>query len=73
MKKKQKITLKEVMQGGWIIEKVMQGYNGKVRISARRRFLRSDENNRYQEWVTLSYANRLRKEYGFSPLEITNY
>jgi hypothetical protein len=69
-----KVSTKEVLQSdGWIITKVMQGYNGKVRIDAKRRFHKDDSQNLFCEWVTLKYANRCRREIDKKDLEITHY
>lgn len=70
-----KISAKEVLtsNGGWIITKVMAGYNGKVRIDAKRRFHKADEQNYFSEWVSLSYANRCRQNEGLRKIEITHY
>lgn len=70
-----KISAKEVLQsnGGWIITKVMAGYNGKVRIDAKRRFHKADGQNFFCEWVSLKYANRCRREERLKDIEITHY
>ncbi len=65
-----KVTAKEVLQGNWIIKRVLQGYKGKVRIDAQRRFHIDDEPDFFSEWVTLKYANRCRAEVGRRNLEI---
>lgn len=65
-----KVRAKEVLQGDWIITNVHQGYNGIVRISAKRRFHRADEQNFFCDWVTLKYANRCRREVGQPTLTI---
>lgn len=67
-----KISAKEVLQSqsGWIITKVIQGYNGEVRIDAKRRFHKADEPNFFSEWVSLKYANRCRREVGKNDLEM---
>lgn len=67
-----KVTAKEVLSshGGWIIKKVMQGRGGKVRIDAQRRYHKADQSDFFSEWVSLSYANRIRREEGLSNLKI---
>lgn len=64
-----KITFKDIMGGGWIIDKAMQGYNGEVRITAHRRHREADGVNRYQEWLKISYVNRVRREAGYVPIQ----
>ena len=51
---KMKYTIKDVIENDyvWIITKVMQGYNGKIRIDAKTRFHISDESNFFSEWCT---------------------
>lgn len=69
-----KTTLKDVITSGeWIITKVHQGYNGRVRIDAKRRHHKADEPDFFSEWGTLKYINRLRAEADKKPLEITHY
>lgn len=65
-----KVRAKEVLQGDWIITDVHQGYNNQIRIKAKRRFHRADEQNFYCDWVTLKYANRCRRDVGQPPLTI---
>ena len=57
-----------------IITKVLQGFNGKVRIDARTRFHVADANNFFSEWVSFKYANRLyREKYGVSLTQHPNF
>lgn len=71
-----KISIKEVLENSystWIITKVKQGYGGKVRIDARRRYHEADGVNFFSEWCSLKYANKIRKENGYKDLSITEY
>ena len=67
-----KVSAKEVLQsfGGWIITRVYPGYNGEVRIDAKRRYHVAEEPDFFSKWVKLSYANRCRREVGLKELEI---
>lgn len=71
------VTIKEVVTNNhkWIIKKVKQGFGGKVRIDAVRRFYdRSDSNiNFFSKWSTLKYINSCRKKEGKTDLSITEY
>ena len=69
-----KVSAKEVLQSfdGWIITRVHSGYNGEVRIDAKRRYHVAEEPDFFSKWVKLSYANRLRREAGLQELEV-NY
>lgn len=69
-----KIRVKEVLQNPdvWTITKIMEGYNGKVRIDAKRKFYETGRQIFFSEWVTLNYANRCRNEAGLSDLK-TNF
>lgn len=58
-------STKEVLQSGdWIITKVMQGYNGLVRIDAKRRFHKADDSNFFSKWVKESYADKCLRDVG---------
>ena len=70
-----KVTIKEVLtsRDTWIITKVMQGYNGSIRIDARRRFTAADGVNFFSEWTKKNYVNRVRRDAGLNEIEITQY
>lgn len=58
-----KTSVKEVFESdNWIITKILQGLNNKVRIDAKRRFNKADQPNFFSEWVSLKYANQLARE-----------
>ena len=58
-----KITIKEVINSdGWIITKVTQGYNGLVRVDAKRRFPIANQSSFFSEWGNIRYINRLYME-----------
>ena len=66
--------MKEVLtSGNWIITGVKQGYRGRLRINAKRRYPRADEPNLFSEWGTKEYINRIRREDGRGPVKITEY
>lgn len=66
-----KITIKEVLTSdNWIVTKILQGYNGRIRIDARRRFHKADEQNHYSEWTTDLYYKQLT---GKKPNDHRNY
>ena len=64
-----KITFKDIMGGGWTITQAMNGGMNSVRITAHRRHHEADGVNYYQEWLTVSYVNRVRREAGFVPIQ----
>lgn len=73
-----KPTIKDIVTDGgytWVIKRVMQGFNGRVRIDAQTRFYDRSEGavNFFSEWATLKYINRCRREEGYNPISITNY
>lgn len=58
-----KTTTKEVFESdNWVIISIMQGYNNKVRIDAKRRFRIPDTDHFFSEWCTEKYANSLALE-----------
>ncbi len=68
------ITIKEVINSdNWIIKKVKQGYNGKVRIDAQGRFPRANQINFFSGWCNFDYANRIYKERYGKEIQITEY
>ena len=65
-----KPTFKQIQASdNWIIEKALQGYNKSVRIDAHTRFHIPDGINRYSEWLTLNYVNRIRRENGLCNIQ----
>jgi len=55
-----KTTAKEVFESdNWTIIKITQGLRKNIRIDARTRSYKADENNNYSEWISISYANNL--------------
>lgn len=68
-----KTTIKEVFES-WIITEIMQGCGGEVRVSAKRRYRVSDENNFFFGWCSEKYANVLAVEnYGKKVNEFSTY
>lgn len=70
-----KVSAKEVLTSNgnkWIITKVLQGYNGKIRIDAKTRFYIPDEANFFSKWVSKTYADRIRQEEGLKPVNELN-
>ena len=68
-----KINFKQITQSGdWKVVKAMQGRNGRVRIDARRRFHRADEQNNYSEWLSVGYVNHIRREEGLCRIQESN-
>lgn len=69
-----KVSAREVFQsfGGWIITRVSPGYNGEVRIDAKRRYHVTGKPDFFSKWVKINYANRCRREVGLQDLEV-NY
>lgn len=63
----------QVQKGNWVIKKVIQGYNGKIRINAETRFYNRGQENFFCEWFSKDYVNRVRKNLGMGPITITNY
>lgn len=58
-----KITAKKVFESdNWVITKIINNKNKTVRIDAHTRFLLPDKQNRFSEWISLQYANRLSRE-----------
>jgi hypothetical protein len=45
-----------------IVTKILQGYNGTVRVDARTRHHVADADNFLSEWVSYKYAERLYRE-----------
>lgn len=72
---KMKYTIKNVIENDyvWIITKVMQGYNGKIRIDAKTRFHIADESNFFSEWCTKKYADNIYMNKWEKKIQITNY
>jgi len=69
-----KKSIKEVFEGDWIITKISQGYNGVVRIDAKRRHHIADEKIFFSEWCTEKYANRLSQDnYGKNVSDFSCY
>lgn len=71
-----KTSIKEVLTnctGSWIITKVMQGYGGKVRIDAKRRFYKPDSQNFFSEWCSRKYADSIMMAEHGRKLGITEY
>lgn len=70
-----KTTIKEVVTNPniWIITKVIQGYNGMIRINAKRRFPQSDVATFFCNWAKRKYVDNLRSKEGLSKLELTEY
>jgi len=70
-----KTTIKEVFESNnWIITKIIQGYNGKVRIDAKTRFHVPDEDNFFSNWCSRDYAERLaRDNYGKNVSDFSCY
>lgn len=65
------VSAKEVLTSqNWIITRISQGYNGMVRIDAKRRYHVTDRTDFFSKWVKLSYANRVSRAAGFGNLEI---
>lgn len=70
-----KVSAKEVLTSNgnkWIITKVLQGYNEKIRIDAKTRFHIPDEANFFSKWISKNYANRIRREEGLKPVNELN-
>lgn len=65
-----KYTIKNVIENDyvWIITKVMQGYNGKIRIDAKTRFHIADESNFFSEWCT----KKICRQYIYEQMGKTN-
>jgi hypothetical protein len=58
-----KTTLKEVFENrDWIITSILKGYNGKHRVSAKRRYPVPDVNYFFCEWGSEKYINKLSIE-----------
>ena len=70
-----KATIKEVVTNPdvWVITKVSQGYNGMIRIDAKRRFLKADVPTFFCNWAKRKYVDNLRSKEGLSKLELTKY
>lgn len=66
METKKKVSLKEVVENPnkWIITNILRGYRGRIRVDARTRSHIADGVNRYSEWCTEQYFNRLRANIG---------
>ena len=56
----------------WIIEKALQGSNNRVRIDARTRYHIPDGINRYSEWLSIDYVNRIRRQNGLCRIQESN-
>lgn len=63
------ITFKDVVNGDWIIKAAKQGRGKRVRITAQRRFHKADQPDFYQEWLTIDYVNRIRREAGLCKIQ----
>lgn len=70
-----KPTIKEVVTSPdvWIITKVSQGYNGMIRVNAKRRFPKADTPTFFCNWAKRKYVDGLRSKEGLSKLELTEY
>lgn len=70
-----KPTIKEVVTSPnvWLITKVSQGYNGMIRVDAKRRFPKADVATFFCNWAKRKYVDRLRSKEGLSKLELTEY
>jgi len=70
-----KTTVKEVFESdNWIITSILQGFDGAVRINARRRNHIADKPHFFSEWCTEKYANSLAVEnYGKKVNEFSTY
>lgn len=70
-----KHTIKDVIEKdyAWIITKVMQGYDGKIRIDAKTRFHIADKSNFFSEWRTKKYADNIYMNKWGKKIQITNY
>lgn len=65
-----KVTAKEVLTSqNWIITRIYEGYKGKVRIDAQRRYHVADELVFFSKWVTLKYANSVRISEGLNKIK----
>ena len=68
-------TIKQIFEDQDIlITKILQGRDKMVRIDAKTRFRRADEDNFFSKWVTEKYANKLSVErYGKKVSELNSY
>lgn len=65
-----KVSFKDItFSGNWYIEKAIQGYDGKCRITARTKYHIPDGINFYQEWLSIKYVNRIRAEKGYTKIQ----
>lgn len=61
---KKDISIKEIFENDCIIiTNIMQGLEGMVRIDAKRRFHKPDSKNRFSEWCSRRYADKLAIEH----------
>lgn len=56
-------TLKEIFQSDdWIITSFLNGFDGRIRITAKRRHSVADKPRTFSKWGSLGYVNRLFSE-----------
>ena len=70
-----KATIKEVLLSEkWIVNEIMQGLKGKIRVSAATRHHVADGQNFFCEWCTKKYANQFTIDrYGKKVNELKSY